>query len=192
MSDELKNQTQEAAEAAENPTPEEEKLEEAVEEVEADQKDAEDAIHDEIAEAAKQQQAIKDQMLRLQADFDNFRKRAAREKTEIANYTMENFMEKLLPVLDNLERAEKNAGGTLESYQQGVQMVFNQLLDVLKNEGLTEVETEGKKFDPNFHHGVAIDNSPDHEDQDITDVYQKGYQYKDKVIRPAMVKVCQK
>lgn len=192
MSDELKNQTQEAAATEENPTPEEEKMEEAVEEVEADQKDAEDAIHDEIAEAAKQQQAIKDQMLRLQADFDNFRKRAAREKTEIANYTMENFMEKLLPVLDNLERAEKNAGGTLESYQQGVQMVFNQLLDVLKAEGLSEVETEGKKFDPNFHHGVAIDNSPDHEDQDITDVYQKGYQYKDKVIRPAMVKVCQK
>lgn len=192
MSDELKNQTQQAAGAEENPTPEVEKMEEAVEEVEADEKVAEEAIHDEIEEAARQQQAIKDQMLRLQADFDNFRKRAAREKTEIATYTMEHFMEKLLPVLDNLERAEKNAGGTLESYQQGVQMVFNQLLDVLKNEGLSEVETEGKKFDPNFHHGVAIDNSPDHEDQEITDVYQKGYQYKDKVIRPAMVKVCQK
>ncbi|MGI6108816.1 MAG: nucleotide exchange factor GrpE [Eubacteriaceae bacterium] len=150
-------------------------------------------IQQEIDKAAEQEARLTEQMMRLQADFENYKKRSVREKQEIAQYTMEDFLTKLLPVIDNLERAEASAdAGNLEAYKQGVDMVFKQLMQVLQDEGLKTVATDGVKFDPNFHHGVAVDQSPDHEDQDITDVFQKGYQYKDKVIRPAMVKVCQK
>ncbi len=146
-----------------------------------------------LAEAKKSEADIKDHFMRLQADFENFKKRSAREKQDTAQYTLESFLKKLLPVIDNLERAQENAKTeNLEAYKQGVDMVFKQLMDVLKDEGLSEVEAEGKSFDPNFHHGVAVDSESDAEDQAITGVFQKGYQFKDKVLRPAMVKVCQK
>ncbi len=200
MSEEVKNQTPEpeqTADAQNDQEPEvakaaQEDLDEVVDKLEKGEDEVEDDISKEIGEAAKKQQEMKDQMLRLQADFDNFKKRAQKERTEVANYTMETFMTKLLPVLDNLERAEQSAKDNLESYKQGVDMVFKQLIDVLKGEGLKQVETDGQKFDPNYHHGVALDSNPDKEDQEITETLQKGYQYKDKVIRPAMVKVNQK
>ncbi len=137
---------------------------------------------------------IKDQMMRLQADFENYKKRSVREKTDIASYTMENFMTKLLPVIDNLERSEAAAeeAGEFGSYRDGVKMVFDQLMDVLKAEGLKAIDAEGKPFDPNEHHGVAVGNEEDVPDQTVLEVFQKGYTYKDKVIRPAMVKVNQK
>ena len=137
---------------------------------------------------------IKDQMMRLQADFENYKKRSVREKTDIASYTMENFMTKLLPVIDNLERSEAAAdkAGESGSYREGVKMVFDQLMGVLEAEGLKVIDAEGKPFDPNEHHGVAVGNEEDVPDQTVLEVFQKGYTYKDKVIRPAMVKVNQK
>ena len=136
---------------------------------------------------------IKDQMMRLQADFENYKKRTVREKTDIAAFTMENFMTKLLPVIDNLERSEAaaEAAGESGSYRDGVKMVFDQLMGVLDAEGLKAIDAEGQPFDPNFHHGVAVGNEPEVPDQTVLEVFQKGYTYKDKVIRPAMVKVNQ-
>ena len=137
---------------------------------------------------------IKDQMLRLQADFENYKKRSVREKTDIASYTMENFMTKLLPVIDNLERSEAAAdeAGESGSYRDGVKMVFDQLMGVLEAEGLKAIDAEGQPFDPNYHHGVAVANEEDVPDQTVLEVFQKGYTFNDKVIRPAMVKVNQK
>ena len=137
---------------------------------------------------------IKDQMLRLQADFENYKKRSVREKTDIASYTMENFMTKLLPVIDNLERSEAAAdeAGESGSYRDGVKMVFDQLMGVLEAEGLKAIDAEGQPFDPNYHHGVAVGNEEDVPDQTVLEVFQKGYTFNDKVIRPAMVKVNQK
>ena len=150
----------------------------------------------EIAEKKAEEavKGIKDQMLRLQADFENYKKRSVREKTDIASYTMENFMTKLLPVIDNLERSEAAAdeAGESGSYRDGVKMVFDQLMGVLEAEGLKAIDAEGQPFDPNYHHGVAVANEEDVPDQTVLEVFQKGYTFNDKVIRPAMVKVNQK
>lgn len=150
------------------------------------------SLKEQLSQAEKINTELKDRMLRVQADFENFRKRTQREKEDLAQYTKENFVTKLLPVLDNLDLALANSStDNMEAYRKGVELVAKQLFDVLEAEGLKEVEAQDQDFNPNFHHGVAVDQNPEVEDQKITEVFQKGYQLKDKVLRPAMVKVNQ-
>jgi molecular chaperone GrpE len=157
--------------------------------------DVEDVSPDEVLkEIVKEDEVILNRLVRLQADFENFKKRSQKEKTEMYQFASENFATKLLPVMDNLERAEAaliDASEEARGYIDGLDMVFRQLKDVLKEEGLEEIICEGP-FDPNLHHGVAVGEDDEKEDQDIIDVFQKGYKFKGKVIRPAMVKVCSK
>lgn len=163
----------------------EEAIDEIVEEVSPDEV---------LKEIVKEDEAILNRLVRLQADFENFKKRSQKEKTEMFQFASENFATKLLPVMDNLERAEAaltDASEEAKGYLDGLEMVFKQLKDVLKEEGLEEIICEGP-FDPNLHHGVAVGEDDEKEDQDIIDVFQKGYKFKGKVIRPAMVKVCSK
>lgn len=143
---------------------------------------------------AAQEENYKDQLMRLRADFDNYKKRTSREKADIAAYTTEGLLKKLLPVVDNLERAQAAAAEADEDSQvsEGVRMVFDELMGVLKDEGLAEIDAEGKPFDPNFHHGVAVGNDPEADDQVVLSVFQKGYTYKDRVVRAAMVQINQK
>ena len=155
---------------------------------------AEEAKAEETKETVKEDEAVLERMIRLQADFENFKKRSQKEKTEIYQYAAESFATKLLPVMDNLERAESSLTDVNEeakSIVDGLQMVFKQLKDILKEEGLEEVSCDGQ-FDPNLHHGVAVGEDDEKEDQAILEVFQKGYSFKGKVIRPAMVKVCNK
>ena len=156
---------------------------------------SEEASPDELLkEIVKEDEAVLNRLVRLQADFENFKKRSQKEKTEIYQFASENFATKLLPVMDNLERAEaalSDASEEVKGYVDGLEMVFKQLKDVLKEEGLEEIVCEGP-FDPNLHHGVAVGQDDEKDDQEIIDVFQKGYKFKGKVIRPAMVKVCSK
>lgn len=156
---------------------------------------SEEASPDEVLkEIVKEDEAILNRLVRLQADFENFKKRSQKEKTEMYQFASENFATKLLPVMDNLERAEaalSDASEEAKGYIDGLEMVFRQLKDVLKEEGLEEIVCEGP-FDPNLHHGVAVGQDDEKDDQEIIDVFQKGYKFKGKVIRPAMVKVCSK
>lgn len=152
------------------------------------------ASPEEVLESVKEDEAVLNRLVRLQADFENFKKRSQKEKTEMYQFASENFATKLLPVMDNLERAQAaltDASEEAKGYIDGLEMVFKQLKDVLKEEGLEEIVCEGP-FDPNLHHGVAVGTDEQKEDQDIIDVFQKGYKFKGKVIRPAMVKVCSK
>ena len=155
----------------------------------------EEASPDEVLkEIVKEDEAVLNRLVRLQADFENFKKRSQKEKTEMYQFASENFATKLLPVMDNLERAEaalSDASEEVKGYVDGLEMVFKQLKDVLKEEGLEEIVCEGP-FDPNLHHGVAVGQDDEKDDQEIIDVFQKGYKFKGKVIRPAMVKVCSK
>lgn len=147
----------------------------------------------ELEKAQKEADEYKERMLRTQADFENYKKRSIREKDDLAQYTKEEFVKKLLPVLDNLDLALGHSSTeNIDAYRKGVELVLKQFIDVLDKEGLKEIETENAAFDPNYHHGVAVDNNPDVEDQHITEVFQKGYELKGKVLRPAMVKVNQK
>jgi len=163
----------------------EESTDETVEEVSPDEI---------LKEIVKEDEAVLNRLVRLQADFENFKKRSQKEKTEMFQFASENFATKLLPVMDNLERAEAaltDASEEAKGYLDGLEMVFKQLKDVLKEEGLEEIVCEGP-FDPKLHHGVAVGEDDEKEDQEIIDVFQKGYKFKGKVIRPAMVKVCSK
>jgi molecular chaperone GrpE len=145
-------------------------------------------------ENTKEDEAVLERLMRLQADFENFKKRTQKEKSDIYQFAAEPLITKLLPVMDNLERAEnaiQDVDEKSKSCIEGIQMVFKQLKEALKEEGLEEIKCDCA-FDPNFHHGVAVGEDDEKEDQDIMEVFQKGYNFKGKVIRPAMVKVCNK
>ncbi len=129
--------------------------------------------------------------LRAQADFDNYRRRTRQEKEELAKYATAGMIESLLPVIDNFERAIQ-AGKTADADSpllQGIEMVYKQFMDVLSSAGLEEIESLGKPFDPFLHEAVMKEPSEEHEEGTVVEVLQKGYRLKDRVIRPAMVKV---
>ncbi|MDQ0192668.1 nucleotide exchange factor GrpE [Paenibacillus wynnii] len=129
--------------------------------------------------------------LRVQADFDNFRRRTLKEKEELAQYATSKLVTELLPVMDNFERALATAPATpeFEAFTKGVNMIFRQLEGVLKNEGLTAMETVAQPFNPEYHQAIMQVESEEHEEGIVTEEVQKGYLLKGKVLRPAMVKV---
>ena len=130
-----------------------------------------------------------DRILRLQADFENFRRRTAKEKEELAAVITQNLLTDLLPLLDNFERAMAVEQTDVEAFQKGVEMISTQLREVMEKHGLEHIDAEGQPFDPNVHQAVMRVENPDVEDGTITQVLQKGYQAKGRVIRPAMVQV---
>lgn len=130
-----------------------------------------------------------DRILRLQADFENFRRRTAKEKEELAAVITQNMLGDLLPLLDNFERAIAVEQTDGEAFRKGVEMIFTQLKEVLNKNGLEHIEAEGQPFDPNVHQAVMRVENPDVSDGTVTQVLQKGYRAKGRVIRPAMVQV---
>ena len=174
---------------------EEVKAEEAEEKAEgeaAEETEKEDKENKAEEEAKKAEEAESERYMRLMAEFQNFKKRAAREKSDIHAYANEKIVGELLPVLDNFERALDAEGGDLEAYAKGMQLIFEQLKTALENAGLEEIKAVDETFDPNVHNAVMTDNLEDKEDGTITKVLQKGYKLKDKVIRPSMVAVNKK
>lgn len=137
----------------------------------------------------------KNQMLRLMADFDNFKKRAASEREEIICFSNEALILALLPILDNFDRAMKHTDGCKtmdEEILKGFALIKRQLEDVLTKIGLSPVEAIGKKFDPNYHEAVLTKEAGTAEDGTVIEEMQKGYSLRDKVIRPSMVIVAKK
>ena len=139
------------------------------------------------AELAEQ----KDMHLRLMAEYENFRKRTASEKSAIYSDTTAEVVEKFLPVLDNLERA---AGCSTETdgdsaIRQGVEMVLRSFNEIFEKLGVSEIPSLGEQFDPNVHNAVMKEDDPEKDENVITEVFQKGYRIGDKIIRYSMVKV---
>lgn len=130
-----------------------------------------------------------DRILRLQADFENFRRRTAKEKEELTAVITQNMLGDLLPLLDNFERAMAVEQTDGEAFRKGVEMIFTQLREVLEKNGLEQIEAEGRPFDPNVHQAVMRVENPDVADGTVTQELQKGYRAKGRVIRPAMVQV---
>jgi molecular chaperone GrpE len=139
------------------------------------------------AEAAK----AKENWLRTAADFDNFKKRAAREKIESAQYATASLLQKLLPVLDNFEMAllaaQSAKDANASSLQSGVTMIQQQLKSILLESGLEEVDAAGKPFDPNFHEAVSEQESAEVAEGHVLQQLRKGYKLKDRLLRPATV-----
>jgi Molecular chaperone GrpE (heat shock protein) len=154
----------------------------------APEPDARDAR---IAELEGQLEEYRQRLLRSQADFDNYRRRTQREKEEMAKYASAEIITRLLPVLDNFERAigASKDSGDFEALAKGVDMIHRQLLQLLEQEGLKPMETVGQPFNPEFHEAVMRVESDEHEEGTVVEELQRGYILKDRVIRPAMVKV---
>ncbi len=127
-----------------------------------------------------------DKLLRAAAEFDNFRKRSIKEKEAIFGDSKADIIAKLLPVVDNFERAA-TAQSDLENYKKGVEMTVKQLLDAFTSMGVEAFGEVGEQFDPNFHNGVMHVDREDLGDNEIAEVYMKGYKVGDRVIRPATV-----
>jgi molecular chaperone GrpE len=124
---------------------------------------------------------------RLQADFDNYRKRLKAEKQEWTTQAIYDLVRELLPVVDNLERA-LDAGGTAEALSSGVDLVCKQFISVLQKQGLTVIEACGTEFDPNCHHAI-MQVDCEHPENTVVEELQKGYRLNERVLRPSMVKV---
>ncbi len=135
----------------------------------------------------------REQMLRLAADFDNFKKRAARERQEISKYANESLLQKLIPVLDNFDMALAAANtaptGGLQQLQAGIAMIFQQLKSVLAEAGLEEIDATGKTFDPNWHEAIAQQESKEVAEGQVLQQLRKGYKLRDRLLRPAGVVV---
>ena len=154
--------------------------------------EAENGADDPVKRAEKLEAdlAEKDaQMLRLRADFDNFRRRSAKEREELAAVVTQGILTDMLPLLDNFERALLAEGFDLDSFRAGVSMIYKQMTEALAKNGLEVIDTKDKKFDPNFHQAVMRVQDPEKEDDTIEQELQKGYMAKGRVIRPSMVQV---
>ena len=130
----------------------------------------------------------KDQLLRVTAEYSNFRKRSEKEKNESFAFATIKAVSEILATVDNLERALANEQEDYEGLKKGVQMTYDGLMASLKKLGVEAYGEQGDEFDPNFHHAVMHIDDDSLDANVITDVFQKGYKYNDKVVRPAMVK----
>jgi molecular chaperone GrpE len=160
---------------------------EALEEVEA----SDDAIAADLEKARAEAESYLDDLRRLQADFDNYRKRTLREQTARAASASQALVARLLPVLDNFELAVSAAEHSrdFDRMLKGVEMVFGELREVMEGEGLVKIEAEGKPFDPERHEAVIAVEQEDTEPGMVVDIVRTGYELRGKVLRPAMVKV---
>jgi molecular chaperone GrpE len=152
---------------------------------------AEDAIAADLDKARAEAESYLDDLRRLQADFDNYRKRTLREQTARAASASQALVARLLPVLDNFELAVSAAERSrdFDRMLKGVEMVFGELREVLEGEGLVKIEAEGKPFDPERHEAVIAVEQDDTEPGMVVDIVRAGYELRGKVLRPAMVKV---
>ena len=155
------------------------------------EKTAEELLQEQIEKLQEEVKASEDKYLRLYAEFENFKRRKNQEIDTINAYKSQKVITEILPSLDNLERAlqVESTNEEVQTVLKGVQMVYEGLQAALKSEGVELVETENAQFDPNFHHAVMQGEESDKESGVILDTFQKGYKLKDRVIRPAMVKV---
>ncbi len=136
----------------------------------------------------KELKDTKEQLLRVTAEYSNFRKRSEKEKNESFAFATIKAVSEILATVDNLERALANEQEDYEGLKKGVQMTYDGLMASLNKLGVTAYGEQGEQFDPNFHHAVMHIDDDSLDANVITDVFQKGYKYNDKVVRPAMVK----
>lgn len=132
---------------------------------------------------------ISDKLLRLQADFLNYKARTEKEKGSTYNSAISDLILELLPVIDNLDRALKAENSEGDPLREGVQMIYNQMIGIFEKKGMKEIEALHKPFDHNVHYGVGFEANDEYEDGTVIDVMQKGYTVNDKCIRPAMVRI---
>jgi molecular chaperone GrpE len=171
----------------------EEEIKKAEETTEVEQEVIEEDVNmtKKIEEKENEVKDYVDRLQRTMAEFDNFRKRTIKEKSMMYEKGAKETLEKLLPVIDNFERAIDSLSDEEKElpFTQGVEMIFKQLVGTFKELGVEVMDAEGKEFDPNFHHAVTHAEDEEFGENIVSEVFQKGYMYNDSVLRPSMVKV---
>ncbi|MBC8185924.1 nucleotide exchange factor GrpE [candidate division KSB1 bacterium] len=139
--------------------------------------------------ASATEQKYFDQLQRLRAEFANYKKRTENEKSLISEYIKSEFIKNLLPVIDDFERLLFHVNNGEHEDDQGVNLIYQKLMDTLKDQGLKQVDSVGEKFDPNFHEALLAEHHEDSEEDIVIAEWRKGYVFKDRLLRPAQVKV---
>jgi molecular chaperone GrpE len=146
------------------------------------------ALKAERDQLAAEKAELYDRMLRTRAEFENARRRAERERSEYLQFAAMDLVQQILPVLDDFERALQTDTAD-RNYAKGVELIYQRLYETLKRMGLEPIETAGRRFDPNIHQAIERVQTEEAEDQAILGELQKGYNFKGKLVRPAMVRV---
>jgi len=133
--------------------------------------------------------ALLDRLARLQAEFDNARKRAAREQMEFREFAAADVIKSILPTLDSFERALKASAGEANDFRNGIELIYRQLQDALDKAGVRPIAAVGQPFDPRVHEAIEMVDTTEMPDHQVLEELQRGYKYKDRLLRPAMVRV---
>lgn len=143
----------------------------------------------ELQKLKAEREALVDRLARLQAEFENARKRASREQHDFRDYALADAIKALLPILDSFERALQTSAAEKSEFHGGVELIYKQLQDALQKLGLRPIPARGEPFDPHLHEAIEMVETSDAEDHQILEELQRGYKLKDRLLRPAMVKV---
>jgi molecular chaperone GrpE len=132
-----------------------------------------------------------DRLARLQAEFDNYRKRAVKEQQDFRDYALADALKQVLPILDSLDRALKTENASTDDFRSGIDLIDRQFHDVLSRLGVEPIQAAGQPFDPNLHQAIQMVDTNEVADNHVVDELQRGYKIKDRLLRPAMVRVAQ-
>lgn len=146
----------------------------------------------ELKKLREERDALFDRLARLQAEFDNYRKRAARENSDFRDFAVADAARSLLPVIDNLSLAVKNASASPEDFRKGVELIHKQLQAALEKLNVQRIPAQGEPFDPRLHEAIEVVESDKVPDHHVLEELQPGYKIKERLLRPAMVRVAKK
>ena len=148
-----------------------------------------EAGESELAKIKAERDTLLDRLARAQADFDNARKRASREQQEYRDYALSDAIKALLPVLDSFDRALQHPNPKAEEFRSGIELINKQMHDALAKLGLRPVEAKGETFNPHLHEAIEMVDTVEADDHTVLDELQRGYKLKERLLRPAMVRV---
>jgi molecular chaperone GrpE len=149
------------------------------------------SLEAEIEHLQTEKASYLDRLARLQAEFDNYRKRSAREQQDFRDYALADALKQVLPILDSLDRALKTENASAEDFRSGIELIDRQFHDVLLRLGVEPIQAAGQPFDPNLHQAIQMVETHEVADNHVIDELQRGYKIKDRLLRPAMVRVAQ-
>jgi molecular chaperone GrpE len=163
--------------------------EDAAEETETTESSRTSGDGSELQKVRAERDMLVDRLARLQAEFENARKRTAREQQDFREYAVADAIKALLPSLDSFERALQTSRSDKSEFRSGVELIYKQLQDALQKLGLRAIPAKGEPFDPHLHEAIEMVETSDAEDHQILEELQRGYKLKDRLLRPSMVKV---
>jgi molecular chaperone GrpE len=150
-----------------------------------------EASREEPQNLRTERDSLLDRLIRLQAEIEDIRKRAAKEQDELRKDTLVDAVKLVLPILDSFEQAVQHTDD-VEQFRSGVRLIHRQLLDALKTIGIEQVPLEGERFNPQYQEAIQVEDTSEAEDNQVVEVLQRGYQMKDRLLRPARVRVARK